>query len=274
VIWDVTTNNQILLAVGWDAIRKRNFIDRQGIFINTTEGYLQGLTADNITVRFDLATGTPLDIPQQIDSYTASQVVAGAPAASNAGGNCISRINNGYVVVNVGAQSLGAGQIEIPTAESIQQADFNPANLARGCRYLMVAIQRPDAVNPIVYDTYAFDVVGGRRLIFEDARTIPHPVTVLAADKVLVGTRNGGYWWNLATDERVLLTQVVSSGGSYGGSYVRNFENVQTVDGVMYASPVDEPDTLAAYQVDSGAFIATYDNQGRGVPVRYIVQGN
>jgi hypothetical protein len=35
VIWDVTTNNQILLAVGWDAIRKRNFIDRQGIFINT-----------------------------------------------------------------------------------------------------------------------------------------------------------------------------------------------------------------------------------------------
>ncbi len=147
-----------------------------------------------------------------------------------------------------------------------------------GCRYvagaLMISDGRGD--NPLIYDTVIWDVQNKRRVgNFSDAHHIPHPLYFdTAGTHVMVQTRHGAFLWNLETDGRVLVNEVVGPPrlGCYSNCRLRSFHDTYWDAGrdQFLGVPIQQSDTIIAYNIHTGEPETSYIVEGAEEPLSFI----
>ncbi len=120
-----------------------------------------------------------------------------------------------------------------------------------GCRYIAASLGIPgqDASDTVVYDVIAAKRVG----VVPDARHIHHPIQWGSdGQTLLVQTRNGGILWDLATNTQTKISSAAQIPVT-GTPDVRNFNATAWSGDQLLAVPVDSPNTVVAYDPQSGA---------------------
>jgi WD40 repeat protein len=87
-------------------------------------------------------------------------------------------------------------------------------------------------------------------MIFEDARTIPHPIIFHPTlDIVIIQTRHGGFLWDLASDARVLMTTGFAAQSGYYSQSIRNFSQLEwdLARGQILTVTVENPAAITAF---------------------------
>lgn|GEM_PF-5625449 len=277
LLWQVPTGQRLTLTDSYNTTTARNF---SRLRWDAANNQLIADLAVGGRVVYDLTTGAVVPIAtQQLDSRDlqgdAPQVVIGGRSYPCLGsylygyrnwysGNGIKDIRLHYDIQN-GLISLELNDIYgaesvIQTLEDDVQASYV---VNRGwsptCRYIAASLGIPgqDASDTVVYD-----VIDGRRVgAVPDAHQIPHPIQWGSDGKtLLVQTRNGGILWNLETNTQTILNEEAEV-PLVGTSSVRNFSASAWTDGQLLAAPVDAPNTVIAYDTQSGEgrTIVTFD---------------
>lgn len=256
VLVNLATGSQMLMPAPWDEITNRNFRTRPTF--NSAQGWIEVRLFDGEATAYNSTTGarienylelyTQIYQPEQVDSCLYSYRLSLTMPDHRAG----------YYVRYEAPQVIlyHSGEVTRVLNENLETDQFYYRQFSDDCRYYVAHVQRP---GERIYDTYVWDTTTGRQMIFEDARLVPHNFSFVAENRALIHTRNGGYLWNLVTDERVLLTEGVSLSDCYSRCTVINFTDTQVVNNQLWLTTVAQPNGVTVYDLDSGAQIGFYD---------------
>lgn len=294
ILWDVRRNIQYTLDVGFNTTTHRNFsrirwdADNQQVLFNLAVGgrVAYDLTTGQETVITrsrpgELILGGESFVCSRERHYPLGSTVPNLGIFYAADGDVLyigSRYSNGYrSSTHESLQTLEAGTAYV---------NIVPKGWSANCRYVAVALNPDDNIAD-VYDTVIWDVIEQRRVgVFPDANLISHPITWDTAENfVLIETRDGAYLWNLQTDERILVNsevmQIPSSCYEYGDDRQycthyppRSFHSIYWDAGrqQMLAVPVHSPDSVVAYDVNTGAEVnrLIFETTPDSRPVQFI----
>jgi hypothetical protein len=258
---NIPTGTQVLMPALWNEVVNRNFSRRPTL--NDEQGWVVVLLQTGENAAYEQSTGN------RIADYLRQNAALNTPEQLN---SCYlpydPRQNQGhrvgyYVRYEENEVRLyNSGQQVRTLRANLETTEFQQNEVSDDCRYYSAAVLRAEED---VYDTYVWDTQSQRELRFEDAQFIPHPFTFLTNDRALVQTRNGAYLWNVTTDERVLLTTGVREISSrWSPPEITNFQNVEAVDGLIWAVTIAAPHGVSVYDVNTGVLRGFYDNGGTG----------
>lgn len=267
ILWNVSTGQRFTLTTSFNTTTGRNFSRLRWDAAN--HQLIVDLAVGGRAV-YDLTTGAVVPVAAQTDARVIQnpgpQIVIGGQSYP-----CST-----YPLTYYGwSATIGVPSIELHYDEenqlvSLQLFDIsgpdatietleNGVNasyvLARGwsanCRYLAASLGIPgrDASDTVVYD-----VIAGKRVgVVPDARHIPHPIQWGSnGQTLLVQTRNGGILWDLATNTQTRISSAAQIPVT-GTPGVRNFNATAWSGDQLLAVPVDSPNTVVAYDPQSGA---------------------
>lgn len=278
ILWHVPTGERITLTDSYNTTTGRNF---SRLRWDGEHGQLIADLAVGGRIVYDLATGqvVPVAAPQldaRIVDNTLPQIVIGGREYPCRGsfdygyrgwfdGMGVPDVFLHYDVQNglVGLQlndPFGAEAIIQTLEDGIDASYVVTRGWSPTCRYIAASLGIPgqDASDTVIYDV----IEGGRVGVVPDARHIPHPLQWGSDGKtLLVQTRHGGILWDLATNTQTDINDAVEVPLA-GQSGVRNFSASAWSDGLLLAAPVDAPNTVVAYDSESGEgrTVATFDH--------------
>jgi hypothetical protein len=118
------------------------------------------------------------------------------------------------------------------------------------------------------WETVIFDMTLNRStVVFEDARWQPHRFSWSRIDGniAIIETRHGAYLWNVATDERTLITDAANAGMNFYPLFFSEYNpaiNWDTPRKRFYVRTVATPNGITAYDAETGSQVAFYSSGG------------
>ena len=250
---NLETGSHVMMEAEWDEYLNRNF---RSAYLNDEQGWVEVTLLDNERSAYYQATGAVVE-----DYYV--QIAQNSPDTIN---DCRAYSSNpshrvGYYVRYEANQVrlFNSGQLVRVLRDNLITPQIMSPSFSEDCRYYAASIARE---NEDIYDTVIWDVQSGRELTFADARLIPHQFQFLRDDYAIIQTRNGGFLWNLSSDERLLLTEGVVVESGWSGTTVNNFYQVELVKGQLWTVNVNAPTGVTVYDLNTGNRLAFYDNGG------------
>jgi hypothetical protein len=287
VVWDVEKNQQYHYDTGFHTTLHRNFTqlrwdsENHQLIGNLALGgrLVIDLTTGQETVvasstRGEIIIGGERFLCRRVNYYDPelyAHSVEGLRLEYSREGGVIYLARGGY-----GTRSEVMATIEA----NVDALSVRALGWSANCRYLAATIGVPGQDD--VWQTVVWEFETRRRVgSFDDAHDIPHPITWDTAENhLLVQTRFGAYLWHLETNERVLVTdyveQVCASSYSCRDRVPKSFHQVYWDAGrqQMLAVPLAAPDTVVAYDVNTGTDVTRYTIEGAAQPLTFITSND
>ncbi|MAU08185.1 MAG: hypothetical protein CL607_00065 [Anaerolineaceae bacterium] len=269
ILWHVPSNRRVTLTEAFNTVTVRNF---SRLRWDAENGQLIANLAVGGRVVYDLVTGNEVPVAaQQTVSYPNADdfehVVLGGRTYP-----CLGSYQLGYrnwfsasgppsvfldydrtnQLMTLQLNDIYGEEETIVTLEDGFDASWvQLRSWSANCHYLAASLGIPgrDASDTVVYDA-----VSGRRVgQVEDARQILHPISWSTdGESLLVQTRNGGVLWYLPTNRQTIIVDAAQVPLT-GVSNVANVWATAWSGSELFAVPVDRPDTVVAYEAQTGA---------------------
>lgn len=289
VLWNVPANIQYPLHVGFNTTTYRNF---SRLRWDADNKQLTANLANGGRIVYDLTTGeaTIAAYSRPGELVLGGERFACTPNFSGERGGATTNYLVGLKyafsggVMSIGRWTGGGSFEALQTLEAnVPSLRYQEKGWSANCRYIAASMESATLADS--YDTIIWDVLNQRRVgTYPDARGGAHRLSWDTAEKnVLVETRDGAFLWNLETGARVLVNDVVQQPPincrpTYSECQPISFHHMYWDAGQQQflGVPVLAPNTIVAYDVNTGAEVTRYVVEGASAehPAQFITSNN